>query len=734
MTSVSLPTGGTGAIEYLWLSTTTLSNGTCPANIVGQNLYTAIPGATSAEYQPSAVTQTTCYIRCSRRNPCSDYVGESNRVLITVTGPCCDNVTSGGTIGNPQTGCGSFDPAPLTNVSLPTGGSGTIEYIWMKSTTTPVYTATTATQWSLIIGATAETYDPGVLTQTTYFLRCSRRNPCSDYLGESNIITVTISRCLSLGDLVWNDLNNNGKVDGTETGIAQVAVKLLDKTGVTTLGTATTDANGKYLFANLAPGEYVVEITAPAGYKSSTGKNGAATGAYEPAVDPDNDVDGDDNGSTTSGQVIRSLPITLATATEPTTDGDTDANTNFTLDFGLFKPASIGDFVFRDRNGNGIQDPTEGGIQGVTVKLYDATNTVIATTTTDASGKYLFDNLIAGSYVVEFVKTTLPAGLSFSPKDASLNDAIDSDADLATGKTATIVLTNGQANTSVDAGLTTPCDTDVTKPVLTACPADILLKTSSTSVKASWIAPTATDNCSTPVVTTTNAPNSVFPVGTTTVTYTATDANGNKATCSFVVNVVYLAPCDNDVTPPVFANCPVNITLTTKGTSAVANWEHPDVRDNCTSIPTINYSHEPGSSFPVGVTTVTYTAKDAKGNTSVCKFTITVKSQGTGARVASVASVDTTTEVVEPIVLYPNPTNSQREVTITIAPSLFKTNTAIQVYLIGSDGLTYFSKTVTDSSQTSVTMPVQHLESGIYYVNLLLQDGKAIISKLLISK
>ncbi len=101
---------------------------------------------------------------------------------------------------------------------------------------------------------------------------------------------------------------------------------------------------------------------------------------------------------------------------------------------------------------------------------------------------------------------------------------------------------------------------------------------------------------------------------------------------------------------------------------------------------------------------------------------------------ASVASVDTTTEVVEPIVLYPNPTNSQREVTITIAPSLFKTNTAIQVYLIGSDGSTYFSKTVTDSSQTSVTMPVQHLESGIYYVNLLLQDGKAIISKLLISK
>jgi hypothetical protein len=279
-----------------------------------------------------------------------------------------------------------------------------------------------------------------------------------------------------------------------------------------------------------------------------------------------------------------------------------------------------------------------------------------------------------------------------------------------------------------------PCDIDIIKPVLTACPTDILLKTSTTTVRASWIAPTATDNCSTPVITTTNAPGSYFSVGLTTVTYTATDANGNKSTCSFNVNVVYLAPCDGDVTPPVFADCPVNITLTTKGTTAIATWEHPSVKDNCTSIPTIQYSHEPGTNFPVGVTTVTYTAKDAKGNTSMCTFTITVKYSATGARVASTVSADTTTEIAEPIVLYPNPVNSQKEVTITIAPSLFKTNSTIQVVIVGSDGITYFTKSVTDSSQNSITMPIQNLESGIYYVNLLLQDGSAVVRKLLVSK
>ncbi|MCU0468229.1 MAG: hypothetical protein MUF58_06470, partial [Arcicella sp.] len=110
---------------------------------------------------------------------------------------CCSNVNSGGTIGSAQSGCGSFDPAPFTSVTDPSGGSGALEIIWMKSTTSNVLTTATASQWTVIQGANGLTYDSGPITQTTYFTRCSRRAGCSDYVGEANVITVTVkASCL----------------------------------------------------------------------------------------------------------------------------------------------------------------------------------------------------------------------------------------------------------------------------------------------------------------------------------------------------------------------------------------------------------------------------------------------------------------------------------------------------------------------------------------------------------
>ena len=92
ITSVTPATGGDAslAIEYIWLQTTSLSStGTCPLNVVGQNLYTQILGATSTDYQPGAITQTTCYIRCARRAGCTDYIGgESNTVKKTLLTSC----------------------------------------------------------------------------------------------------------------------------------------------------------------------------------------------------------------------------------------------------------------------------------------------------------------------------------------------------------------------------------------------------------------------------------------------------------------------------------------------------------------------------------------------------------------------------------------------------------------------------------------------------------------------
>ena len=87
-----------------------------------------------------------------------------------------------------------------------------------------------------------------------------------------------------------------------------------------------------------------------------------------------------------------------------------------------------------------------------------------------------------------------------------------------------------------------PCTTDVTPPVLTACPSAIVLQTSSTCATANWVAPTATDNCSTPSVTSNFQSGTCFPIGTSNVVYTARDARGNASTCSFNVVVQTITP------------------------------------------------------------------------------------------------------------------------------------------------------------------------------------------------
>jgi Cna protein B-type domain. len=105
--------------------------------------------------------------------------------------------------------------------------------------------------------------------------------------ASSNLtVDFGLFRPLRLGNLVWHDVNNNGLVDGTETGISGVTVELLDSTGTTVLATTTTDINGNYLFDNLIPGDYIVRIPASnfatggplEDLVSSTGTNGSATG------------------------------------------------------------------------------------------------------------------------------------------------------------------------------------------------------------------------------------------------------------------------------------------------------------------------------------------------------------------------------------------------------------------------------------------------------------------------
>lgn len=114
--------------------------------------------------------------------------------------------------------------------------------------------------------------------------------------------------------------------------------------------------------------------------------------------------------------------------------------------------ARLGDRVWNDLNADGIQDPGELGIVGVTVKLLNGTtSTLLAETTTDASGNYFFNTFNIGTYQIQFI---LSSGYTFSPPYQGQNDALDSDADPTTGLTQNITLeTAGEINLKLDAGM-----------------------------------------------------------------------------------------------------------------------------------------------------------------------------------------------------------------------------------------------------------------------------------------
>ena len=172
---------------------------------------------------------------------------------------------------------------------------------------------------------------------------------------------------------------------------------------------------------------------------------------------------------------------------------------------------------------------------------------------------------------------------------------------------------------------TTNCAGDVTGPVFSNCPANVLKTTEFSSEKITWQTPTVTDACGPITLQSNIRPGADFPIGTTTVTYTAKDANNNSSTCSFNVVLTKTDPCPTDVSKPFFANCPSNMFLTTNTNlgGAVGFWTAPAASDNC-ALASLTSNFQPGQIFPTGTTTVNYTATDGKGNTAVCSFNITV--------------------------------------------------------------------------------------------------------------
>jgi hypothetical protein len=120
-------------------------------------------------------------------------------------------------------------------------------------------------------------------------------------------------------------------------------------------------------------------------------------------------------------------------------------------------PASIAGVVWNDVNQDGVRDQDESGFPSVAVNLYDCLDDFLLAAVTDDDGAYMFGDLSAGSYFVEFVA---PDGYLFSPPGQTANDSLDSDADPTTGRTTCIEVVEGEFASFWSAGLYVPTELD----------------------------------------------------------------------------------------------------------------------------------------------------------------------------------------------------------------------------------------------------------------------------------
>lgn len=538
--------------------------------------WTTVSGTTTSTYDPpSGITETTRY----RRITISTSGGASCESSATsyVTKTTMPGLVAS-VIGSTQTICYNTTPAAMSVTTAASGGSGSgYTYLWQVSTD--------GTTWSDISGATGSTYAPGALTATRYYRQRVTDPVCGT--AYSNVVTKNVYSSLTAPTVCCSQFVCSGNTPSPIT--AQAA----------------TGGSGNYTY------QWQYSTDGSTGW---TNISGATSLTYTP---PSQSryyrlIATDTSCSTTA--TSSSVQVSVAT----------DWGLNFT-NSGYPSSAVCPGYSFTDH----IESASITGLFGRYIRFaWSADANYISPSSGGPVGEtqYIF-------WIIPYFTADIPLSVSNTTASAVTTTI---------WVTPTVYNSDGSIYCSID-----PVSFSVTiNPFKINQPSNLTANNTSGSCAASVTVPNPTyvGSCTASSLAWTlagattgsgsgNIGTRSFNVGTTTVTYTATNTYGATTSSIFTVTV-------NDTQAPTIS-CPsaINRTVDTGLCTASINTTNPTVTDNCTTISkltwaltgaTVSSSATTGinyvgtKTFNPGTTVVTYTATDVAGNTSSCTYNVVV--------------------------------------------------------------------------------------------------------------
>ena len=683
--SINITTSGTGPLSYSW------SNG---SSVVSTN--EDLSGLTPDSYTVTVTDANSCTATAS----------------VTITEPTALSATISSTNA---TGNGVSDGSATVTAS---GGTSPYTYSW---NTTPAQTGATATG----------------LAAGSYTVTVTDANNCT----TTQTVVITQPAQLTATGSVTNEVSCNGGTDGSASvsvagGVSPYTYSWSDGTSViSTASTASTLSAGSYTVtvtdANSNTATASVTVTEPTALSASitgtnVGCNGASTGSADLIVSGGTPGSGytyswsdgtsavattedlinvaagsytvtvtDANSCTTTASVTITQPSALiiaTTATDVSCTGNLDGTLDATVSGGTTP------YTFSWTNGASIEDQTGVGEGSYTLTVTDANgcsvNSTVIVGVTDntppvAVSQDITVNLDASGSVT-ITTADVDNGSSDNCTFTLSLDKTSFDCTNLGANTVTLTATDGSGNThSVTATVTVEDNIDPTITAPAAVTVNVDAGTCATALTNVTLGtPTIADNCS--ATASNNAPAS-FPLGSTTVTWTATDGSGNTATATQVVTVVdNIAPvitAPADVTVNVDAGvCSTALSNVTLGAATTS--------DNCS---VASVTNDAPSSFPLGNTTVTWTVTDGAGNTTTATQVVTV-----------IDNIDPTITCPSDITAYADATTNGTAV--TWSPAVASDNCTVvsltsdiasgSTFTLGATTVTY---TATDQSGNFVT-------------------------------